>query len=383
MKKILVAFSIFSILSCSKTPPKQEVTSCITDSLIGRQFLDTSYLMTIKKITPNSDLMESNEGMVRIPGGIFDMGGDLPDGFENMPKSALAQGDEFPKHPVQISDFYMDENEVTIGDFNEFVEATNYKTVAEYDVDWEMLKKQLPEGTPKPDEKLLKAGSLVFHYIPKQLGETENPGNWWTFTTGINWRNPDGQNRKLQDIKDWPVTQISWYDAIAYAKWTGKRLPTEAEFEYAMRGGKRNNMYPWGNQKLTENIGLGNFLQGDFPYTNTGEDGFENVAPVKQFPPNSYGLYDMSGNVWEWTADWYSPLYYKELAELNIVAINPQGPEQSKEIYDPRAVNKSVRGGSFLCHDSWCSGYRNSRRMRLSPDTGMQHIGFRLVKDVN
>ena len=383
MKKLLIAFSLFSVFSCSKPQPKQEITSCITDSLIGRQFLDSSYLMAVKKITPNRDLAESNDGMVKITGGVFDMGGDLPDGFENMPKSALAQADEFPKHRVQVSDFYMDENEVTIGDFNTFVEATNYKTVAEYDVDWEMLKKQLPEGTPKPDENLLKAGSLVFHYVPEPLNSTENPGNWWTFTTGINWRNPDGQNRKLQDIQDWPVTQISWYDAIAYAKWTGKRLPTEAEFEYAMRGGKSNKMYPWGNQKLSENLGLGNFLQGDFPYTNTGEDGFDNIAPVKQFPPNAYGLYDMSGNVWEWTADWYSPLYYTQLAEQDIIAVNPQGPEQSKEVYDPRAINKSVRGGSFLCHDSWCSGYRNSRRMRLSPDTGMQHIGFRLVKDVN
>lgn len=383
MKKILIVFCVFSMMSCSEPQPKKEITSCITDSLMGKQFLDDSFLVAIKKISPNPELMDSNQGMVKIPGGVFDMGGDLPSGFEDMPKSALPQADEFPKHRVQVSDFYMDENEVTIGDFNAFVEATGYKTVAEYDVDWEMLKKQLPPGTPKPNDDVLKAGSLVFHYVAEPLNATDDPGNWWTFTPDINWRNPDGENREFQEIKDWPVTQISWYDALAYAKWTGKRLPTEAEFEYAMRGGKTNTMYPWGNQKLSENIGLGNFLQGDFPYTNTGEDGFKNIAPVRQFPPNNYGLYDMSGNVWEWTADWYSPLYYTELAEKGGVAVDPKGPEKSKEIYNPRAVNKSVRGGSFLCHDSWCSGYRNSRRMRLSPDTGMQHIGFRLVKDAN
>lgn len=383
MKKILIVFCVFFMMSCSEPQPKKEITSCITDSLMGKQFLDDSFLVAIKKITPNPELMDSNQGMVKIPGGVFDMGGDLPAGFEDMPKSALPQADEFPKHRVQVSDFYMDENEVTIGDFNAFVEATGYKTVAEYDVDWAMLKKQLPPGTPKPSDDVLKAGSLVFHYVAEPLNAKDDPGNWWTFTSGINWRNPDGENREFQEIKDWPVTQISWYDALAYAKWTGKRLPTEAEFEYAMRGGKTNTMYPWGNQKLSENIGLGNFLQGDFPYTNTGEDGFKNIAPVRQFPPNNYGLYDMSGNVWEWTADWYSPLYYTELAEKGGVAVDPKGPEKSKEIYNPRAVNKSVRGGSFLCHDSWCSGYRNSRRMRLSPDTGMQHIGFRLVKDAN
>ena len=383
MKKILIVFCVFSMMSCSEPQPKKEITSCITDSLMGKQFLDDSFLVAIKKISPNPELMDSNQGMVKIPGGVFDMGGDLPSGFEDMPKSALPQADEFPKHRVQVSDFYMDENEVTIGDFNAFVEATGYKTVAEYDVDWEMLKKQLPPGTPKPNDDVLKAGSLVFHYVAEPLNAKDDPGDWWTFTPDINWRNPDGENREFQEIKDWPVTQISWYDALAYAKWTGKRLPTEAEFEYAMRGGKTNTMYPWGNQKLSENISLGNFLQGDFPYTNTGEDGFKNIAPVRQFPPNNYGLYDMSGNVWEWTADWYSPLYYTELAEKGGVAVDPKGPEKSKEIYNPRAVNKSVRGGSFLCHDSWCSGYRNSRRMRLSPDTGMQHIGFRLVKDAN
>ncbi|MEZ4914416.1 MAG: SUMF1/EgtB/PvdO family nonheme iron enzyme [Chitinophagales bacterium] len=206
--------------------------------------------------------------------------------------------------------------------------------------------------------------------------------NWWTYTAGVNWKNPDGTQPQIDDILRQPVTQVSWYDALAYAKWVGKRLPTEAEFEYAMRAGKNNTMYPWGNEKISHDKQYGNFLQGNFPYNNTAEDGFMGIAPVKQFPPNAYGLYDIAGNVWEWTSDWYSPLYYKNLSEKDTVTINPQGPQKSMEIYDQYAINKVVKGGSFLCNDSWCSGYRNSRRMRLSPDSGMQHLGFRLVRDV-
>ena len=262
----------------------------------------------------------------------------------------------------------------------EFINATNYKTVAEYDINWEELKKQLPEGTPKPSDEQLKAGALVFHLVDDKV-DKNNLSNWWVFTQGAFWKNPDGNTVSINEIKNLPVTQVSWYDAMAYAKWMGKRLPTEAEYEYAMRGGRNGTMYPWGNETVDSGNWKGNFLQGDFPYTNTALDGFENIAPVKSFPPNDYGLYDISGNVWEWTNDWYSPYYYNELKNASKITYNPQGPEESIEINNPNATNKVVRGGSFLCHDNWCSGYRNSRRMRLSPDTGMQHIGFRLVKD--
>ncbi len=181
-----------------------------------------------------------------------------------------------------------------------------------------------------------------------------------------------------------PVTQVSWYDALAYAKWQGKRLPTEAEFEYAMRAGNDNTMYPWGNEMLNEeNKKSGNFLQGEFPYLNEVKDGYEFTAPIKSFTPNAYGLYDMAGNVWEWTMDWYGANYYKTLKDKGETAINPQGPQKTVEVFDSNAINKVVRGGSFLCNDSWCSGYRNARRMRLSPDSGMQHVGFRCVRDVN
>lgn len=273
----------------------------------------------------------------------------------------------------------MDKHEVTVKQFEEFVKATNYVTVAELDINWEELKKQLPKGTPKPDSESLKAGSLLFKYLDKNT-QTETLDQWWVFTKGVSWKNPNGLNPKLSDIYNNPVTHISWYDALAYAKWAGKRLPTEAEYEYAMRAGQKNTMYPWGNAKINYKALQGNFFQGDFPYRNTKDDGFEKVAPVMSFKPNNYGLYDISGNVWEWTMDWYSAKYYLDLA--NIQSNNPKGPKKTFEVYHPNATHKVVRGGSFLCNDSWCSGYRNARRMRLSPDSGMEHLGFRLVKDL-
>ncbi len=394
IRKTIVCFIILLLCVCvrctnkdsKKNTTENEHTSAnsnfIADSLLGKQYLNKKYLDAIEKINVNHQKAEDSIGMVYIKGGTFSMGGDRPAGFENMPSTALAQADEFPKHEVRVSDFLMDEHEVTVGEFLEFVKATGYKTVAEQDIDWEELKKQVPAGTPKPKDSLLKAGALVFHLVKRN----ENPDNlddWWTYTPGANWKNPDGKQDKLKELLRYPVTQVSWYDAVAYAKWVGKRLPTEAEFEYALRSGKQNNMYPWGNEKLNDKKYYGNFLQGDFPYTNTVKDGYALTAPVKSFPPNAYGLYDLVGNVWEWTNDWYSAIYYKELSDKGGVANNPSGPEKTYEVNNPYMVSKVVRGGSFLCSDGWCSGYRNSRRMRLSPDSGMQHVGFRCVRSIN
>lgn len=365
-----------------QAPAPKELSCSLTDPLPGKQFLDQKFLSRIKRIETDSEQANSTEGMVLIKGGCFDMGADDIPGFDQLAPTARAQKDEYPKHSVEVSDFYMDEHEVTIAQYLEFVQATGYVTVAEQDIDWEELKKQLPPGTPRPDESQLKAGALVFHYVPKGTPR-DDLGNWWAYVLGANWKNPDGTAPPIDGILNYPVTQVSWYDAMAYAKWAGKRLPTEAEFEYAMRGGHNNLMYPWGNASVNEKTLRGNFLQGNFPYDNQAADGFEGIAPVKQFAPNDFGLFDMAGNVWEWTADWYSPYYYEELAKQNKTASNPKGPEKCQEIYEPSATNKVVRGGSFLCNDSWCSGYRNARRMRLSPDSGMQHLGFRLVRDAN
>lgn len=359
-----------------------ETKSCqrLIDTLPGKEYLVDKFLQKIEDIKTDSVKARDISEMVLIKGGDFEMGGDRPKGFENMPASALPQGDELPKHSVRVSDFYMDKHEVTVRQYLEFVKATGYKTVAEYDIDWEDLKKQVPPETPKPSDDMLKAGAMVFKYAPQKTSK-DDLSNWWNFIQGANWKNPNGNNPKLETILDHPVTQISWYDALAYAKWVGKRLPTEAEFEYAMRGGKDEHMYPWGNEKVTTSHLKGNFLQGEFPYFNTGKDGYIGVAPVMSFAPNPYGLYDIAGNVWEWTSDWYGANYYYQLKLKNTIAINPQGPKKTTEVYEQNAVNKVVRGGSFLCNDNWCSGFRNSRRMRLSPDSGMQHLGFRLVKN--
>jgi len=333
-------------------------------------------------LSSSSEVLDDYSGMVKIPGGVFEMGGDIPQGFEDMPKTALPQGDELPKHAVQISEFWIDEHEVTNAQFKAFVDATGYVTTAEKPIDWEELKKQLPPGTPQPPAENLLPASLVFHYAPANASR-DNLGNWWSFTKQANWRQPKGPGSSIDGKDAYPVVHISWYDAVAYAQWAGKRLPTEAEWEFAMRGGQQNMMYPWGNEKTELGTNYANHLQGKFPYTNTIADGFEGTAPVKSFPANAYGLYDMAGNVWEWTSDWYSAKYYTELAEKGGIADNPQGPEEGFEVYNNLEKKKAIRGGSFLCNDDWCSGYRNARRMRNTPDTSMEHIGFRCVRDID
>jgi formylglycine-generating enzyme required for sulfatase activity len=336
----------------------------------------------IKNMQANEAMAIDFSGMLKIPGGVFEMGGDIPEGFENMTNTALPQGDEFPKHPVQITEFWMDESEVTNAQFTVFVEATDYITTAEKPVDWEEIKKQLPPGTPKPTNELLLPASLVFTYAEKNASK-DNLGNWWNYKSDVNWRQPQGPGSSIEGKGNHPVVHISWYDAQAYAKWAGKRLPTEAEWEYAMRGGLKNAMYPWGNEKTEGNRHFANHLQGEFPYTNTIEDGFERTAPVKSFPVNGYGLYDMAGNVWEWTNDWYSAIYYVSLKDKGEIVIDPEGPRESFEVMNTYEERMVIRGGSFLCHDDWCSGYRNSRRMRNTPDTSMEHVGFRCVRDIN
>ncbi|PQJ22771.1 formylglycine-generating enzyme family protein [Tenacibaculum sp. SG-28] len=387
-KNSLIILGVLFTLSCSRSSNKPPVVVsenkyCYLTSpdIPGKQYLSEKFLTTIANIQTNPTKKESLEGMVYLKGGNFAMGADTPAQHNTMQATALPQNDEFPKHQVMVSGFYMDTHEVTVGEFEEFVKATNYITVAEMDINWEELKKQLPEGTPKPLEEDLKAGSLIFNYIEETVAKN-NQESWWTFQKGISWRNPNGLHPSLETIKNNPVTHVSWYDALAYAKWVGKRLPTEAEYEYAMRGGANNTMYPWGNEKLDTLQYRGNFFQGKFPYRNTSEDGYERVAPVMSFSANGYGLYDISGNVWEWTMDWYSAKYYTDL-QNNTITNNPQGPDQTYEVYNTNAIHKVVRGGSFLCNDSWCSGYRNARRMRLSPDSGMEHLGFRLVRDIN
>lgn len=308
------------------------------------------------------------EGMVLIKGGVFEMGGD----------NFQADQDEYPKHTVKVSSFYMDATAVTNDQFKKFVDATGYITTAEQKPDWEELKKDLPPGTPKPDDEMLVAASLVFKQTPGPVNLNDY-GQWWEWMPGANWKHPQGPQSNLEGKGNYPVVHVSYFDALAYCKWAGKRLPTEAEWEYAARGGLENNIYLWGNEHINTGKAKANSWEGKFPYLNTNKDGFVGIAPVGSYPANSYGLYDMAGNVWEWCSDWYDADYYKSFG--NKVVEDPQGPAKSFDPVDPYTPKRSLRGGSFLCNDSYCSGYRVARRMKSSPDTGLEHTGFRCVKD--
>lgn len=310
------------------------------------------------------------EGMVRIPPGRFLMGG----------KSLQAQEDELPRRPVSVSAFYMDRTEVTNQQFAAFADQTGYITTAERPVDWELLKSQLPPGTPKPPDSLLEAGSLVFTPTDRPV-DLRDLSQWWTWTLGADWRHPEGPGSTIQGRMDHPVVHISLEDAQAYAVWAGKRLPTEAEWEWAAMGGLEDPIYPWGNEPAQAAASMANFWQGIFPFRNDTLDGYYGTAPVRSFPPNGYGLYDMAGNVWEWCQDRYRADTYR-LEQDPASLSDPKGPQTSFDPAEPQAEKFVIRGGSFLCSESYCTGYRVSRRMRSTPDSGFGHTGFRCVMDI-
>ena len=308
------------------------------------------------------------EGMVRIPAGDFIMGSN----------DVQARRDESPPHRVHVDAFWMDQTEVTNAQFKAFVDATGYVTTAEQSPNWDELKKDLPPDTPKPHDSLLQAASLVF--VPTKGPVDLNQYNqWWAWQPSANWRHPNGPLSTIEGKENHPVVHISWFDAQAYASWAGKRLPTEAEWEWAASGGKVQ-IYPWGNEPILEGNPKTNAWEGAFPYQNDLRDQFFYTAPVAAFEPNSFGLFDMAGNVWEWCSDWYDFNYYQRVADQTIK--NPQGPEKAYDPYQPYIQQKVMRGGSFLCNDTYCSGYRVASRMKSSPDTGLQHTGFRLVKSI-
>ena len=311
--------------------------------------------------------IELKAGMVKIPGGVLNMGGD----------NKQAEQNEFPKHKVVVDEFWMDETEVTNAQFDAFVKATNYVTVAERSIDWESMKKDLPPNTPKPPDSLLRPGALVFRATSQPV-QLNNPALWWHWTIGANWKNPQGPESGIQDKMNHPVVHIAWEDAMSYAQWAGKRLPTEAEWEWASRGGLEDQPYPWGQEDVNIGKPKANFWQGLFPFENNLKDGHFTSAPVKSFPPNGYGLYDMAGNVWEWCYDWFDYNFYKN---EQAVDANTKGPRKGFNPNMPYQQEKIIRGGSFLCNDDYCSGYRNSRRMGSSIDTGLNHTGFRCVTD--
>lgn len=307
----------------------------------------------------------SHKGMVHIAGGTFMMGATDNEG----------RPDEYPAHKVEVNSFWMDQHEVTNAQFRQFVKATGYVTIAERKPDWEEMKKQLPPGTPKPPDSVLVPGALVFS-PPDHAVPLNNPARWWKWVPGANWRHPKGPGSSIKGKDNYPVVQVSWDDAKAFARWAGKRLPTEAEWEYAARGGLTEKKYPWGNENPESGKPKANTWQGNFPNINTKWDYFTELAPVKSFAPNGYQLYDMAGNVWEWCSDRYNANYYKTLAKK--LTVNPQGPEKS---YDPMSSMpmRVIRGGSFMCNKSYCKGYRVTSRMMSSADSGLENLGFRCV----
>jgi formylglycine-generating enzyme required for sulfatase activity len=310
---------------------------------------------------------EAPAGMVWIPGGEFTMGTNDPQSYEA----------ERPAHRVRVDGFWMDETEVTNAQFKEFADQTGYVTTAERKPDWPELQKQLPPGTPRPHDSVMVAGSLVFTPPPYAIN-LEDYSRWWKWTPGANWKHPEGPESNLEGRSDHPVVHVSYEDATAYCTWAGKRLPTEAEWEFASRGGHEGQRYSWGDEFTPQGKFMANTFQGVFPGDNSGEDGFSSSAPVKSFPENDYGLYDIIGNVWEWTSDYFNVNYYAQLARDGLTA-NPKGPDKTFDPMEPYAIKYVTRGGSFLCANDYCVNYRPSARQGTAFDTGISNVGFRCV----
>lgn len=312
----------------------------------------------------------SPEGMVWIPGGEFSMGADDPPDMDEVGMKATE--DARPIHRVYVDGFFMDKTDVTNAQFAAFVKATNYVTVAE----------RTPPAAdfPGAPPQNLVAGSVVFsptdHPVP-----LDNHFQWWTYIPGTNWRHPLSAKSNLKGKENYPVVHVAYEDAEAYAKWAGKRLPTEAEWEFAARGGRAGEPFVWGEDFCVSGKFMANTYQGTFPMKDTGQDGFIGIAPVARYSANGYGLYDMAGNVWQWTSDWYRPDYYAQLAREGSVVRNPRGPDSPYDPSEPNEPKKVHRGGSFLCTDQYCSRYIIGTRGKGDVGTGTNHLGFRCVRN--
>jgi formylglycine-generating enzyme required for sulfatase activity len=324
----------------------------------------------VKIVKEQPENIMAPEGMVWIPGARFSQGAVVQD--------QMAMGHESPNFAVTIDGFFMDVTEVTNAQFSNFVKETGYITVAERELDWEEMKKQLPEGTPKPHDSIMKPGSLTFKKTNSSVPNLYDFSQWWKWTIGANWKHPNGPNSSIKGLDNHPVVHVAFEDAQAYCEWIGRRLPTEAEWELAARGQNLDKIFTWG-----DDINLlskqANSWEGEFPVTNAKTDGFEARAPVKSYPPNGHGLHDMSGNVWEWTNDWYNTNYYGEVNALGNELHNPLGASSPFNERDRFAKEKIMKGGSFLCNASYCASYRISARMATSLDSSLEHLGFRTV----
>jgi formylglycine-generating enzyme required for sulfatase activity len=307
------------------------------------------------------DLLAPRDDMVLLPGGEFEMGSNEPRYPDGTPIVVCTDGrcgglDSLPVHTVELDPFYIDRTPVTNAQFARFVKATNYVTYAE-----------------QPRDRL-GPGSFVFR-PPAEVTNLHDHRQWWAYVPGADWRHPEGPGSDLSGRDNHPAVQVCWDDAVAYAKWAGKRLPTEAEFEYAARGGLVGKRYVWGDELTPEGKWMANIWQGRFPLENTKADGYSGTSPVKAFPANGFGLFDMSGNVWQWCGDWYRPEYYADSPRKN-----PQGPPDSFDPSEPNVPKRVQRGGSFLCSDQYCKGYLPGTRGKGEPVAAADHIGFRCAR---
>jgi formylglycine-generating enzyme len=305
------------------------------------------------------ELTAPPDDMVLLAGGTFEMGSNEFEGNGPIVCEVVCHvaNETLPIHTVELDPFWIDRTPVTNAQFKRFVKATGYVTQAEQSLD----------GQPP--------GSIVFTPPAEMPPNLQDVRQWWRYVPGADWRHPDGPASNLDGLDNYPVVHISWFDAQAYAKWAGKRLPTEAEFEYAARGGLVQKRFVWGDDLKPEGRCMANIWQGRFPIDNTKEDGWYGTSPIKTFPANGYGLYDLSGNVWQWCADWYDPTYYADSPRKN-----PPGPLAG---YDPAEANmpkRVQRGGSFLCCDSYCKGYMPGSRGKGDPVSASNHVGFRCVR---
>ena len=340
------------------------LVSCQNNSAISKsrtKAIDTCIMGNIpsRNVLPSTGSIPAGKDSVKM---IYVRGGKLSLGstyFE----------DAKPQREIEVSAFYIDEHEVTNAQFQKFVEETKYITVAERPLD--------PKDFPGVDPSLLVAGSAVFVGNP-QAENLDNPLSWWKYVPGANWKNPEGPQSNLQGRANHPVVHIAYEDAVAYAKWAGKRLPTEAEWEIAAKAYiHTDEAYYWGNELKKDGKWMANTYQGNFPKKNFKLDGYVGTAPVKSFPANALGIYDMVGNVWEWCSDFYRPVY-----DTTGDVLNPKGPNDSYDPMEPGLEKRVQRGGSFLCVDNYCERYKAGGRGKGEVKSPTNNVGFRCVKDI-
>ena len=339
--------------------------------LITEIIVISSILLLFTQCNNNIKLKKSKvpKGMIWVESKTFLQGAKNSDPF--------AMDREKPAHKVTVDGFFIDITEVTNKQFKEFVKATKYITVAERRIDWEVVKKQVPPNTPKPHDSILQPGSLIFNKNVNAVVNMNNYTQWWTWKTGANWRHPSGPKSTIKGKDNYPVVHIALEDALAYCKWANRRLPTEAEWEAAAQGKNADAIFTWGNNDKELNS-KANTWQGVFPIKNESKDGFKFISPVKSYPPNTIGLYDMTGNVWELTSDLFNVNYYKELNTTKSI-LNPKGAKESYNPQNPYQKEYVIKGGSFLCHESYCASFRVSAKMGVTVDSSSDHMGFRTV----